>query len=120
MKALLIRWAILAVAIAVAAAVSPDVTVEGGFFGYLWVAAIFALVNALVRPVVLLLTLPLTILTFGLFAFIVNGMMLGITAWLTDSLDIDGFFTAVLAALIITIVSTVLNRVVFDRDRAAR
>jgi putative membrane protein len=116
-KALLIRWAILAVAIAAAAALSSDVTVNGGFFGYLWVAAVFAIVNALLRPVVLLLTLPLTIVTFGLFALVVNGFMLIVTAWLTDSLEIDGFFTAVLAALVITVVSMILNRVVFDRDR---
>ena len=119
MKALLLRWAILAVAIAVAAALSPDVTVDGGFFGYLWVAAVFAIVNALVRPVVLLLTLPLTIITFGLFAFVVNGLMLIVTSWITDSLDIDGFGTAVIAALVVTVVSMLLNRLVFDRDRAA-
>ena len=119
MQALLIRWLILAVALAVAAALSPDVTVDGGFFGYLWVSAIFALVNALVRPIVLLISLPLTIVTFGLFAFVVNGMMLIVTSWITDSLEIDGFITAVLAAVVITIVSTLLNRLVFSRDRAA-
>ena len=115
----MIRWGILAVSLAVAAGLSSDVDVEGGFFGLLWVAIVFGLVNALVRPIVLLLSLPITILTFGLFTFVVNGLMLAITSWLTDSLDVDGFGTAVLAALVITIVSTLLNRLVFDRDRAA-
>jgi putative membrane protein len=114
-RSLLLRWAILAVGLAAAAAVLDTVEVSGGFWGYVWVAAIFGLVNALVRPVVRLLTLPLTIITFGLFAFVVNALMLLLTAWLTERLEIDGFLTAVGAAVIIAVVSTGLNRLLVDR-----
>ena len=116
MRSLLLRWAIIGVSLAVAAFLLDSVTVEGGFWGYVWVAAVFGLVNAFVRPIVALLSLPLTIITFGLFAFVVNALMLLFTAWISDSLDIDGFFTAVLAALVISLVSMVLNRLLIDRD----
>ena len=115
MRSLLLRWAILAVALAVAAWLLDSITVEGGFWGYVWVAALFGLVNAFVRPLVSLLALPLTILTFGLFAFVVNALMLLFTAWISDRLEVDGFLTAVGAAVIIAVVSMVLNRLLVER-----
>lgn len=114
MRSLLLRWAVLAISIAVVAALVPAMTVEGGVWGYLWVAALFGIVNALVRPVVALLTLPLTILTLGLFSLVVNAAMLLLTERLTERLAVDGFLVAVLAALGISLLSSVLNRMVLD------
>ncbi|MEU9980369.1 phage holin family protein [Streptomyces sp. NPDC050856] len=82
------------------------------------VALVFGVVNSLVKPVVKLLTLPLFILTLGLFTLVVNALMLLLTSWLADRLDlnfhVEGFWTAVLGALIIAVVSWVLDLVLPD------
>ena len=81
--------------------------------GLLIVSVVFGLVNAIVRPIVSLLSLPVTCLTLGLFTLVINAAMLFLTVWLTSFLpvyvDIDNFWTAILAALIISVVSTIMN-----------
>jgi putative membrane protein len=116
---LLIRWLVLAAAIAIAAAVVDGIDIDGGVLGLLAVAALFGLVNALVRPVVRLLALPLRVMTLGLVSFVINGLMLLITDWLVDVLDVGGLWPAIVAALVISIVSTLLNWLLIDR-RGAR
>jgi putative membrane protein len=106
---LLVRWLVLALAIGIVAALVPDVEITGGVLGVVWVAALFGLVNAIIGPVLRLLTLPLTMLTFGLFALVVNGLLLAITAWLTDLLTVGGFLTALWAALLISMLTAVLS-----------
>ncbi|WP_175411310.1 phage holin family protein [Streptomyces sp. TRM64462] len=84
----------------------------------LLVALVFGVVNFLVKPVVKILTLPLFVLTLGLFTLIVNALMLLLTSWLADKLDlsfhVEGFWTAVLGGLIISVVSWALNVVLPD------
>ncbi|CAI3805361.1 phage holin family protein [Pseudarthrobacter sp. MM222] len=87
----------------------------GVVLAYLFIALIFGVVNALVKPVVSLLSLPLTILTLGLFTIVINAAMLYLTSWLSSytpvHFTIDSFFwTAVLAAIIITVISLVAGR----------
>lgn len=117
MRTLLIRWAILAVGIAAAAWLFDGVEVAGGFWSYVWVAAILGLVNAVVRPILILLTLPLTILSLGLFILVVNAITLGITDWLTTAIDIDGFWTTLFAALVISLVSWALSAAISEDVR---
>jgi putative membrane protein len=119
MKRLLIRWAVIAAAVAVASAVVPGVTIHGGVGGVLVVSAVFGLVNAILGPVAKLLSLPLIVLTLGLFIFVVNAVMLGITAELTSRLEIHDFGAAMLAALVISAVSALLNGFVRRRELAA-
>lgn len=114
MQSLLIRWVILGVAIAAAAWLFDGVEVSGGFWSYAWVAAILGLVNAVIRPILIILTLPLTLVTLGLFIFVVNAMTLGITDWLTSGIEIDGFATTLFAAAVISLVSWALSSVVFE------
>ncbi|MFD5743796.1 phage holin family protein [Streptomyces massasporeus] len=84
------------------------------------VALLFGLVNFLVKPLVKLLSLPLLILTLGLFTLVVNALMLLLTSWLADTLDlsfhVEGFWTAVLGGLIISVVSWALHVVLPDGD----
>ncbi|WP_089100493.1 phage holin family protein [Streptomyces hyaluromycini] len=84
------------------------------------VALVFGLVNFLVKPIVKVLTFPLFILTLGLITLVVNALMLLLTSWVCDKLDlsfhVDGFWTAVLGGLIISIVSWALNMVLPDTD----
>lgn len=88
----------------------------GIVLAYLFIGLIFGLVNALVKPIVSLLSLPITILTLGLFTIVINAAMLYLTAWLSSytpvHFTIDSFFwTAVLAAIIITVISLVAGRI---------
>lgn len=110
-KKALIRWAVLSVAVGLAAAIVPDVDINGGIVTTLWVALLFGLVNAFIGPILRLLALPFTLITLGLFALVVNAVLVAITAGLSDRLDVGGFFSAFLAALVISLVSMVLNRV---------
>ena len=89
---------------------------------YLFVGLVFGAVNAVVRPVLMILSLPITCLTLGLFAIVVNAAMLWLTSWLSSftplRLEIDSFlWTAVLATLIIGVVSLLMGWAVPDRER---
>jgi putative membrane protein len=118
-KKLLIKWGVLTLAIWLAAAIVPRVHVHGGVLTYAWVALLFGLVNAILGPFLRLLALPFTLLTLGLFALVVNGVLVAITAGLSSKLDVGGFFSAFLAALVISLVSAVLNRVTTGKRRHA-
>jgi putative membrane protein len=114
---LLIKWAVLTVAVWAAAAVVPGVHVHGGVLTYIWVALLFGLVNAVIGPFLRLLALPFTLLTLGLFALVVNGVLVAITAGLSSKFDVGGFFSAFVAALVISLVSMVLNRFTSGKKR---
>jgi putative membrane protein len=111
-RLLLLWWALMAVVIALVAWLVPDVDVDGGVFGVLVVAAVLGLVNALVGPVLRLLTLPLTMMTFGLFSLVVNGILLALTAGLTSFLDVGGLFQTIVAAFLISVLNTLTHLVV--------
>ena len=102
---LLIKWLVLAGAFWLADALLSDMHVAHGFVNLLIVAAIFGLVNAILGPILRLLSAPITFVTLGLFAFVVNAALLGIAAAFTSRLSIDGFWTAMAGALIISVVS---------------
>jgi putative membrane protein len=76
---------------------------------------ILGFVNAIVRPVLLLLTLPFTLLTLGLFIFVVNAICFALTAWLVPGFSVDGFFSALFGALLVSVVSWILNGLVVGR-----
>ncbi|MGW0006183.1 phage holin family protein [Nocardia grenadensis] len=84
------------------------------------VAAVFTVVNAFVKPLVKLLSLPLVILTLGLFLLVINALMLWLTAWITEVTDyglrIDGFWAAFLGAIIVTIVNWAIGILIPDND----
>jgi putative membrane protein len=100
------------------------ITLQGATTGkrvltLLIVAAIFGVVNAVVRPVVKVLSFPLLILTLGLLTFVINALMLWLTSWITGKLDVqfhvNGFWSALFGALIITIVGMVINAVLPEK-----
>lgn len=107
-KSLLIVWFVTAAAIGLAAAVVPSVEVDGGVLSLLGLAIVFGLVNAVIGTVLRLVSLPLTLITFGLFGLVVNGILLAITAWLTDVLDVGGFLATVAAAFLVSVFSALL------------
>ncbi|MEU0392456.1 phage holin family protein [Streptomyces sp. NPDC006208] len=114
-----------AAALGVAIWLLQDITLTGDSTGkkaltLILVALLFGLVNFLVKPLVKLFTLPLFILTLGLFTLVINALMLLLTSWLADQFDlnfhVEGFWTAVLGGLIISIVSWALNVALPDKD----
>lgn len=125
MKNFVVKTIANAGALAVAVWLIDNITLTGDSTGkqvatLLLVALIFGLVNVVVKPVVKLFSLPLLILTLGLFTLVVNALMLLLTSWLADkvnlSFHVEGFWTAVLGGLIISIVSWALNVVLPDGD----
>ncbi|MEU2160452.1 phage holin family protein [Streptomyces chengbuensis] len=123
MKNFLVKTIANAGALAVAIWLVQDITLTGDSTArktvtLIIVALLFGLVNFFVKPIVKLLTLPLFILTLGLITLVVNALMLLLTSWLADVLDlnfhVEGFWTAVLGGLIISIVSWALNVVLPD------
>jgi putative membrane protein len=122
MTRFLLRWAINAAGVYAAIWIVPGIDFLGEWAGILWIALIFGLLNALVRPLLKLLTCPLIILTLGLFTIIVNTLMLMLTSAISQSVGIafmvDGFWSALLGSLVISLVSVVLS--IFVRDELKR
>jgi putative membrane protein len=114
-----VRVLVNAATIALAAALVPGIRLDGATPALL-AGVVLGLINALVRPVLVLLTLPLTLLTLGLFLLVLNGFCLALTAWLVPGFDVDGFLAAVLGALLISVVSWALTAFVSDRGRLER
>src|SRR5690242_21804984 len=106
---LAIHFVAEAIAIWVAAALISGFHVYGGVVTYLWIAVLFGVVNAILGGILRLFTLPLVFLTLGLFSLIISTAMLGLTAWLSSKLDIDGFWSAFGAALVVAVVSAVVE-----------
>ena len=115
----LIRLAVTAAALWTAVYLVPGIDYDGPWPGLLVVALVFGLVNAVIRPVLMALTCPLVLLTLGLFVLVLNGLMLWLTAAFSGAIgfdfDVAGFWPAVVGALVVAIVSAVLNLVVGDR-----
>jgi putative membrane protein len=108
--ALLLRWLALAAAFAITAWLLDGMDVSGGFGTYLWLALLFGLINSVIGTLLRLLTLPLMVVTLGLFAVVINAFLLKLLDWITSSFTIDKFFwTAIWGAIILSVVSVVLD-----------
>ena len=113
---LLIRLLINAVALWAAAQLVTGIDLTGDVGGILFVAILFGLVNALIKPLVKLLSLPLTLGTLGLFTLVINALMLQLTARLSSNLTVAGFMPALGGAVVISIVSWLLSSFVGDDE----
>jgi putative membrane protein len=120
----ILRWGINAVALFVAIAIVPGIEYTSSWINVVWLALIFGLVNALLRPLLKLLTCPLIVLTLGLFTLIINTFLFWLTGQIGSSLGIgisvDGFWPAFLGGLVITVVSLVLSLILKDELKGRR
>lgn len=116
MKGLFVRWLMLTVAIMAAAYLLPGITVDGVFSAF-FAAATLGILNALLRPLLLLLTLPLNILTLGLFTFVINALMLMMASGVIPGFHIAGFWSAVFGSLIIGVISWLLTSMINDQGK---
>jgi putative membrane protein len=114
----LLRVLVNAVAIYVVAAIVPGLEVKGVLTA-LGAGLVLGLINAVVRPVLVVLTLPVTLLTLGLFLLVLNGLCLWLTALLVEGFEVHGFWAAVFGALLVSVVSWALTAFVSDRGRIA-
>lgn len=105
-----------ALAIIAAAHIVPGIEVRG-VLSALAAGLVLGLINAAVRPLLLILTLPLTLVTLGLFLFVLNALCLWLTSALVRGFEVQGFWAAVLGALLVSLVSWVLNGFLSDRGR---
>ena len=105
----LVKWAVLAVAIAFTAWLFPGIDVDGGVLTLLGIAAVFAVVNAVLGPIARLLTFPLLAITLGLFSLVINAVLFLLTDALLDDLDVDGFLAALGGSVVISVVVVTLE-----------
>jgi putative membrane protein len=118
---LLIRWIVIAIALAAAVYLVPGIRVVGetGWISVLLAAAVVGFVNAIIRPVLKFLSCPLIVLTLGLFTLVINALCLMIASWLTLNvfgvgIAVDGFLSALIGSIVISVVSFLLNLLVSD------
>jgi putative membrane protein len=112
----LLRLLLNGVAIIVTAWLIPGVVLTG-IVPALFAGALLGFVNAIIRPILLLLTLPFTLITLGLFIFVVNAICFALTAALVPGFEISGFFAAFFGAILVSVVSWVLNTMLPDSER---
>ena len=110
----LARLVLNGLAIIIAAWLLPGIHITSTLSALL-AGVILGFVNAIVRPVLFFLTLPLTLLTLGLFIFVLNAICFALTAWLVPGFSVDGFLPAILGALLVSVVSWILNGLVVGR-----
>ena len=117
MKNLLIRWGIIAIAVWLTAALLSGITLTENIPGILLDALVFGFVNAIIKPIVKLLTCPLVILTLGLFTLVINTLMLMLTAQiLPQYLQVESFWWALIGSILISIVTALLGVFIKDED----
>jgi putative membrane protein len=109
MRNLIVRLFVNAVALWFAARVVPGIDLTGEFVPVLLVAAVFGLVNALIKPIVMVLSIPFVILTLGLFILVINAGMLMLTAAVVNALSVEGFVSALWGGLLISLVSLLFS-----------
>lgn len=116
MKGIVLRWLILTLAIMVAAYLIEGIEVRG-FGSALFAAAILGILNAFFRPVLIILTLPINILTLGLFTFVINALLLMMASGVIGGFEVHGFWAAFFGSLIISLISWLLSSFINEQGR---
>jgi putative membrane protein len=112
----LIRSLLTMLAVLATAHIIPGISVDG-WLSALGAAVVLGVLNAILRPLLLLLSLPFIIVTFGLFIFVINALLLGLASWLVPGFRVAGFWSAVFGSLVISIISGILNFLVGGSGR---
>lgn len=111
---LIVHWLIMTVSVMIAAYVIPGVTVSN-FFSALWVALFLGIVNLLLKPLLILITLPINILTLGLFTFVINGLIILLASSVVKGFQVSGFWVAVLFSIVLSIINFLMNLLIGAR-----
>ncbi len=108
MMLLLLKWVIMAASIMLAAYIIPGVVVKG-FFAALWAALFIGIINVLVKPFLILITLPINILTLGLFTFVINALLVLLASSIIKGFEVKGFWVAMLFSIVLSLINFVLG-----------
>ncbi len=119
MKGLIVRWLILTVAITIASYLIDGIRING-FFSAIFTAAILGILNVFFRPILLILTLPVNIMTLGLFTFVINAFMLMMVSGVIPGFEVRGFWPAIFGSLVISAVNWVLSSFINEKGRVER
>ena len=106
----ILRWIAFALVIRFTAWVIPGITVEN-FWAALIVALVLGVINAFIKPVLQLITLPINVLTLGIFGLVLNALMLMFAGWLSPGFEVDGFLSAFIGSIIISLLSLGINMI---------
>jgi putative membrane protein len=124
MTKFILRWVVNAIALFLAVYLVPGVNLEGGWVSILWLALIFGLINAFLRPLLTLLTCPLIVLTLGLFTLLINTFLFWLTSQVGQAFGIgftiEGFWPAFLGGLVVTVVSVIMSLILKDEFKRKR
>ena len=105
---LILKWLLMAASVMIAAYLIPGVTINS-FFSALFVALFLGIINILIKPALILITLPINILTLGLFTFVINAILVLLTSSVIKGFEVGGFWTAMLFSIVLSIVNYVFN-----------
>jgi putative membrane protein len=114
MRGIVLRWLILSAAILVASYLFDGIHIRG-FGSAVAAAAMLGILNAIFRPIALIITLPINILSLGLFTFVINALMLKMISGVVEGFQVQGFWTAIFGSLIISLVSFALNTLISEK-----
>lgn len=112
----LYNWVVSTLSVLIVGYLLPGVSISSVLVGFI-VALVLGIINIFIRPVMILLTLPLTIVTLGLFTFVINGLLVLLTSSIVPGFAISGFFVAILFSLFVTFLNGVLLEIFKDFDR---
>ena len=108
---LIIKWLVMILAIMISSYLIPGVVIAG-FWSALWLALFLGIINVLVKPVLILITLPINILTLGLFTFIINALLILLAGSVIKGFSVDGFWVAFVFSIVLSVVGYLLNALV--------
>lgn len=106
-----IKWLVTAIAILITGKLIPGVEITGPWAA-LWIAVFLGLLNVVLRPVLIILTLPINILTFGLFTFIINALLVWLTSTIIQGFYVEGLIAAIFFSIVLSVVTYLLNQVI--------
>ncbi len=107
---IILRWLLYALLIIFVSWLVPGIEVDN-FLSAMFVCIILALVNAFIKPFVQIITLPVTILTLGLFSLVINALMFMLAGWITPGFEVEGFLSALLGSLLLSLFSLAVNKI---------
>ena len=106
----LVRWLCFTLALIFTAWIVPGIEVSS-FLSAMFACLIIALINAFIKPILLIITLPINLLTVGLFTFVINALLLMLAGWLTPGLEVEGFLSALLGSLMLSLLSLGISKI---------
>lgn len=112
---ILFKWLISTVAVILASYLLPGVALAG-FWAALWVALFLGLINVIIKPILVILTLPINILTLGLFTFVINALLILLASSVIQGFSVSGFWVAMLFSIILSIFTYLLNMVFSGKE----